>query len=82
MLTHVGSDISIERDSILLTCLTSTSAVSGEGMNGDPMPTILSSAQGGENRFLAREESSRVVETTFLDEDPKRSSCGWFLKQM
>lgn len=40
MLTHVGSDISIEHDSILLTCLTSTGAVSGEGVNGDTMPAF------------------------------------------
>lgn len=45
-LTHVGPAISIKHDSILLTCLTITSAVSGEGVNGETMPPIPTDVQG------------------------------------
>lgn len=61
-LTHVWSDISIEHDSIFLTCLTIPSAVPGEGVNGEKTPTIPSGVQGsGENRSLAREEPPGVI---------------------
>lgn len=61
-LTHVWSDISIEHDGILLTCLTVTNAVSGVEVNEEKMPTIPSGVQGGEeNRSLAKEEPPGVI---------------------
>ena len=60
-LTHVWSDISIERDGILLTCPTATRAVSGVEVNGEKMPTMPASVQGRENRSLAKEEPPGVV---------------------
>lgn len=53
-LTHVGSDTSIEPDSILLTCLTTiVSAAAGEGVRTEK-------TLGGESRFLASEEPPGV----------------------
>lgn len=53
-LTHVWSDIPIEHDDILFTCLTVTRAVSGVGVNGEKMSTIPDGVQGREKVFGQR----------------------------